>query len=132
MTSNVQPMPTRRRKPAPQRSHDEIYDLTAKADKAARDAVHRTDMLTEVVQRVELKLDEVVMAIGKESEDERGERVGTGVVGRLMRLESRVDGRFSLYDGWVKLAIGFGVAVTVLAPVVWWLVNGALARVLVK
>jgi len=128
--SNVRPIRARSRKPAPMRSHEDIYDLVQQADKAARDAVHRTDMLTEVAQRVEKKLDDALRAIGKEGEDERGEKVGTGIVGRLMRLETSVGKRFALYDGWVKVVIGFTAAAAILLPAIWWLVSGHLEKVL--
>lgn len=125
----VQPMP--KRIPKPQRSHEEIYDLITVNSRKADDAVHRTDMLTEVVQRVEGKLDALLKSMGSEAEDERGTRVGTGVVGRLMRLETSVAKRFSQYDGWVKLVVGFTAAVAVAAPIIWWLVSSKL-EVLLK
>lgn len=129
--TNVEPMRPRRRKgPVPARSHEEIYDLVKRAEVTARDAVHRTNMLTEVVQRAEGKMDKILKALGDEGEDERGERVGTGIVGRLMRLERNVAKRFGLYDGWVKLGIGFTGAVLGLGPVIWWLVSDKLSIVL--
>ncbi len=128
---NVEPLRPRRRKSAPApRSHEEIYDLVKKAEGKATDAVHRTDLLTEVSQRIEKKLDEALKALGGEREDERGELVGTGIVGRLMRLEHNVAKRFGLYDGWVKLGMGFTAAVLVLGPVIWWLTSDKLSIVL--
>ena len=130
MTNNVSPINARKRRTAPMRSHEEIYDLVKRAEGKAADAVHRTDMLTEVIQRDEGKLDKVLKALGEEGEDERGERVGTGIVGRLMRLERNVAKRFGLYDGWVKLVVGFTAAAAILLPAIWWLVSGHLEKVL--
>lgn len=130
MTDNVQQLNPRRRKPVTLRSHEDIYDLVKRAEAKAADAVHRTNMLTEVSQRIEKKLDEALKALGGEGEDERGERVGTGIVGRLMRLEGNVAKRFGLYDGWVKLAIGFTASAVFLGPVIWWLVADKLSIVL--
>lgn len=131
MTDNVRSIsPRRRRQPSPARSHEEIYDLVAKATENAADARSRADMSHLVGQRVEKKLDDLIKAVGSESEDDRGVRIGTGVVGRLMRLETNVGKRFALYDGWTKLVIGFSACAAVLVPVVWWLVSDKLSIVL--
>lgn len=119
----VQPLPQRprRRAPKPVRSHEEIYDLVEVANAKADDAGRRTDLQAAVVQRVETKLDRLLKAIGEETEDEYGVRTGTGLVGRLMRLETSVAKRFGQYDGWVKLVVGFTAAAAVFGPVIWWL-----------
>lgn len=119
------------------RSHDEIYDLVAEAHRAAetagrlaQDAVSRADLSHMTGQRIEKKLDAALTALGAEREDECGEKVGTGIVGRLMRVESSVAKRFSQYDGWVKLVVGFTAAVAVFAPALWWLLQDKIAVVL--
>lgn len=119
------------------RSHEEIYDLVAAAHKAAetagrlaQDAVQRADLSHMTGQRIEKKLDEALNALGGEREDERGEKVGTGIIGRLMRVEASVTRRFAQYDGWVKLVVGFTAAVAVFGPILWWLLQERLAGVL--
>ena len=126
------PKPRPRRPPTAQisRSHEDIYDLAQEADKKAADAADRVNQLHLVTQRVEGKLDRLIKVLGSEDEDERGRRVGTGVVGRLMRVETTVAKRFSLYDGWIKMAAGFSAAVLIAAPVIWWLVSSKVAHVL--
>lgn len=126
---SVEPMAAPR-KPRTTRSHEDIYELIEAASRKADDAVHRTDLLTQVVQRIETKLDGVRSTIGGEGQDERGEPVGTGIVGRLMRLEAKVSRRFSQYDGWVKLVVGFTAAAAIFLPVLWWLMSGRLEAVL--
>ena len=130
MPDNVQQLNPRRRKPRAARSHEEIYDLVASSNKKAADAVQRTDLMAGVVQRVESKLDDLLKIMGTEHEDERGEKVGTGVVGRLMRVEASVAKRFIQYDGWVKLVVGFTAAVAIFGPVLWWLTSDKLSIVL--
>lgn len=112
------------------RSHEEIYDLVEQANKAALDAVSRADLAALVTQRVESKVDALLRVIGEEHEDERGTRVGTGVVGRLMRLEANVAKRFGLYDGWLKLGTGFAAAIALAWAVVWWLLSDRLGKIL--
>lgn len=118
------------RKPRPQRSHEEIYDLLAVNSRKSDDAVHRADMLTEVVQRVEKKLDDLLKSVGSESEDHRGEKIGTGVVGKVMRLEAAVAKRFGQYDGWVKIVVGFTACAAMLLPALWWLTGGRISGLL--
>lgn len=137
MTNNVSPISARKRRPVPQRSHEDIYDLVQKAasiaeeaKRHAADAVGRADLSHLVGQRVEKKLDALIKSVGEESEDGRGEKVGTGAIGRLMRLETNVGRRFALYDGWVKVVVGFTAAAAILLPAIWWLVSGHLEKVL--
>jgi len=66
-------------------------------------------------------------AIGTERLDEYGKPVGTGIVGRLMRLERDVASRFGKYDGWVKMLTGAAVAIGIIGPVLWWLVGDKMA-----
>ena len=112
------------------RTHEDIYELTQRAVELAEqasgkaaDAVSRSDLAHLVGQRIELKVDGLVRVIGTEGEDERGGRVGTGAIGRLMRLEARVAQRFDLYDGWTKLVLGFTAAAMIAGPIIWWLIS---------
>jgi hypothetical protein len=121
--------PRRRRADHPQtRSHEEIYDLLAtfaaqvdEAKTAAANAVTKADAAHSVGRSVEGKIDDLIRAIGSESVDEHGEKIGTGVVARLMRLETCVAKRFGLYDAWLRFAAGACAAVAVAAAVLWWL-----------
>lgn len=91
------------------------------------DAEEREALSKLVMQRIEGKLDTLAKIIGAEQEDERGQKVGTGIVGRLMRLESRVDSRFRWIERWTDRGVGLAMAVTVLGAVIWWLVKDKLA-----
>ncbi len=75
-------------------------------------------------------LKDLTHAIGTESHDEYGQPVGTGIVGRLMRLERDVQRRFATWDGWVKTATGAAMAATVLGGVLWWLLGERLGELL--
>ena len=72
-------------------------------------------------------LETLTEAIGTERLDEYGKPVGTGIVGRLMRLERDVASRFGKYDGWVKMLTGAAVAIGIIGPVLWWLVGDKMA-----
>ena len=123
------------------RSHEEIYNLIAEAlGKAreaeqaagiavekAKEAVGNADAAYLVVQRVEGKIDDLIQTIGSEGFDDHGVRIGTGIVGRLMRVEACVAKRFGLYDAWLRFAAGVAAAVSVAAAVFWWLLSERIA-----
>ena len=105
------------------KTHDEIYKLVEASSLKADQAVQAS---------AEIKglLESLVGSIGTESQDEYGVSVGTGIVGRLMRLERDVQRRFATWDGWVKTATGAIAAATVLGAVLWWLLGERLGELL--
>jgi hypothetical protein len=105
------------------KTHDEIYQLIEASSLKADQAVQAT---------AEIKglLETLTAAIGSESQDEYGKPVGTGIVGRLMRLERDVQRRFAVWDGWVKTATGAALAAGILGGVLWWLLGERLAELL--
>ena len=118
--------PPRRRRVVDQpegRTHDEIYALV---EQSARQAEQAWQASTQIEQM----LKDLTHAIGTESHDEYGQPVGTGIVGRLMRLERDVQRRFATWDGWVKTATGAIAAATVLGGVLWWLLGERLGELL--
>jgi hypothetical protein len=82
------------------------------------------DALT--LQRVETKLDKALSLIGFEDEDERGERIGKGILGRLIRLEAKVEKKFARYDSLLKWGAGFVAACGMFIGSVWLLAKDKL------
>ena len=105
------------------KTHDEIYALVEESSALSRQAIQSS---------AEIKglLESLTAAIGSESQDEYGQPIGTGIVGRLMRLERDVQRRFATWDGWVKTATGAAMAATVLGGVLWWLLGERLGELL--
>lgn len=105
------------------KTHDEIYALVEESSALSRQAIQSS---------AEIKglLEHLTAAIGTESQDEYGQPIGTGIVGRLMRLERDVQRRFATWDGWVKTATGAAMAATLLGGVLWWLLGDRLALLL--
>ena len=105
------------------KTHDEIYALVEESSALSRQAIQSS---------AEIKglLESLTAAIGSESQDEYGQPIGTGIVGRLMRLEHDVQRRFATWDGWVKTATGAAMAATLLGGVLWWLLGDRLAELL--
>jgi hypothetical protein len=105
------------------KTHDEIYQLVEESGRQSAQALQAT-------AEIKTLLEGLTSAIGSESLDEYGQPVGTGIVGRLMRLERDVQKRFATWDGWVKTATGAVMAATLLGGVIWWLLGDRLAELL--
>jgi hypothetical protein len=112
------------------RSHEEIYELVEASNDKAQKALDCFEALHAVCQRIEIELKRQGICLGSETEDDKGAKHGSGLVGRCMRLEATVSKRFKLYDAWSKTALGFGTCLILMAPVLWWLLQDKLALVL--
>lgn len=121
-----EPAPRRRARVvnAPEgKTHDEIYQLIEESSLKSDQAVQASAEIKELLEKLNL-------AIGSEGADEYGKPIGTGIVGRLMRLERDVQRRFATLDGWTRTATGVAMAAAVLGGVIWWLVSEKLAELL--
>lgn len=105
-------------------------DILAALHKRQDDAEQRDDALHKLLEGLNGKLDSLIKALGDEGADQYGNPVGTGIVGRLMRLELRVEKRFNITDGLKKYAAGMAVGIGALASVIWWLIGDKLAHLL--
>jgi hypothetical protein len=92
----------------------------------------RADMGVLIMDMKGLKteLAAVVKCLGKEDEDEHGNAFGTGLVGRHMRLQARVDKRFRLYDDWRNYAIATFMTASMFIGIIWWIVEKRIEQVL--
>lgn len=81
---------------------------------------------TLALQGVQTKLADLVKAVGEETLGDDGQKKGTGLFGRVARLENVK----LVYDRWTNRVIGMGMAATLLAGIVWWLINEKIEHVL--
>lgn len=120
--------------PEPMPNHRDIMARLAEHER-------RAGMADLVMQRIEKKLDDlkrefgeglekVEIAIGWEKQDERGKPIGTGVVGRLMRLEIRTDGFHAMVERWRWILVGAVAVLMVVVPFVWWLIDERVSPIL--
>lgn len=61
-------------------------------------------------------------AIGWEKQDEHGEPIGTGLTGRVMRVENTVKAKVSAFDGMRKYATGATAGMGLMIVAIWWLI----------
>jgi hypothetical protein len=117
-----------------------VEGLAERALKKAYDVESQTLLFHGTVQRVEGQLqdltgkegllEKILSAVGEEHVSDRGEHLGTGLVGRMMRHEADDAKRFGRYEKWIWMATGAIGAMIFLASGFWWLIGDKLAHVL--
>lgn len=61
-------------------------------------------------------------AVGWEKQDEKGEPIGTGLTGRVMRVENTVKAKVTAFDGMKKYATGATAGMGLMIIAIWWLI----------
>lgn len=74
--------------------------------------------------RTEFKTDMAAVkdAIGWEKTDEHGEPIGTGLTGRVMRVENTVKAKVTAFEGMRKYATGATAGMGLMIVAIWWLI----------
>lgn len=68
--------------------------------------------------------------LGKEEEDGNGNYKGTGLLGRMRRVEREQRSLRELYHRWIAFGAGFSACLGGAVVIVWWLLGDKLAIVL--
>jgi hypothetical protein len=97
-----------------------------------RDAIDTVTMqsLQKTIAEFTRALNGLSAKIGGEDADQYGHPIGTGLTGRLMRLEIEVGRRGRIYEGLSKYAAGAVAATALLGVVIWWLLGDKLETLL--
>ena len=81
------------------------------------------------LQRIMTALDELKTevnhlkdAIGWERTNEKGEPIGTGLTGRVMRQENALKAKVTAFDGMRKYATGATAGMGLMIVAIWWLI----------
>lgn len=101
-------------------------EVEHKVDKLANDF----DIYTLAAQRVETKVDTLLLLMGEEKEDGKGGYTGVGLVGRVRRAEAGQEALMAKYKAWIAWGTGFCTALTAAVAIIWWLVADKLEIVL--
>lgn len=82
------------------------------------------------LQRVEGKMDAILLLVGSEEEDGEGGFKGVGLLGRMRRVEESQNTLLSKYKTWIAWGGGFITAGSAMTAFIWWLVSDKLELVL--
>lgn len=69
-------------------------------------------------------------AVGWEKLDEKGEPIGTGLTGRVMRVENNVKAKVTAFDGMRKYATGATAGMGLMMVAIWWLISDKIQEML--
>jgi hypothetical protein len=72
----------------------------------------------------------LVSAIGDEKEDGQGNYLGTGLLGRVRRVERSQRSLRELYHRWIAFGAGFCACFGTAVALIWWLVGDKIGLVL--
>lgn len=72
----------------------------------------------------------LVIAMGEEKEDGQGNYLGTGLLGRVRRVERGQRSLRELYHRWIAFGAGFSACVAIVVVLVGWLLSGGLVPML--
>lgn len=72
----------------------------------------------------------LVAAMGEEREDGAGNYLGTGLLGRVRRVERGQRSLRELYHRWIAFGAGFTTCLGTSAAAIWWLLNHQVPEVL--
>lgn len=90
-------------------------------------AVQRIETaLTDHAALSESRHRQILKALGEEGLDERGSPIGTGILGRVMRLE----GWRRTMDGWTRYGAGALASAVLFATALWWLTSDKIESLL--
>lgn len=98
--------------------------------KAVHKCQHDIGVMIMDMQGLKGQVQMLIRCLGEEGEDDHGVPVGTGLVGRHMRLAARVDKRFRSFDDWRNYAIGAIAAAGMMLAAIWWLIEQRVSQVL--
>lgn len=82
------------------------------------------------LQRVEGKMDAILLLVGSEEEDGDGGFKGVGLLGRMRRVEESQTSLLGKYKTWIAWGGGFVTAGSAMTAFIWWLVADKLELVL--
>lgn len=90
------------------------------------DVVRDVAVITMDTQGMKSTVIDLKNAIGTETTNEDGKKTGSGIFGRVGRMENRQ----LVYDRWTNRVVGIAMAASVFGSVFWWYAGDHLGKVL--
>ena len=118
VASEGKPTRTRSKTVVPQSVFKRMDDMERKVEGVLRNQ----DLGQLTLQRVESKMDAVLLLVGTEEEDGEGGFKGVGLLGRMRRVEESQSTLMSKYKTWIAWGGGFISAMGAGVAVIWWLI----------
>lgn len=106
-----------------------MNDLEGKVkdvDKKVEGVLQNQGLNALTLQRVEGKMDAILLLVGSEEEDGDGGFKGVGLLGRMRRVEESQTSLLSKYKTWIAWGGGFVTAMSFMMAVLWWLISDKL------
>lgn len=99
-------------------------------DKKVVGVIRNQELATQAMQRVESKMDAILLLVGAEEEDGDGGFKGVGLLGRMRRVEESQTSLLSKYKTWIAWGGGFLTCGSAMTLFIWWLISDKLEVVL--
>lgn len=109
---------------------DELEHRVEGVDKKVEGVLHNQGLNTLVMQRIESKMDAILLLVGSEEEDGDGGFKGVGLLGRMRRVEESQSTLLSKYKTWIAWGGGFITCMSFMVAVLWWLISDKVELVL--
>jgi len=109
---------------------DDLERDVKAVDKKVDGVISNQALATMTMQRVEAKMDTILMLVGSEEEDGDGGYKGVGLLGRMRRVEDSQNNLLSKYKTWIAWGGGFCTAGVSMTAFIWWLISDKLELVL--
>lgn len=105
---------------------DDLEHRVEEVDRKVEGVLNNQGLSTMTLQRVEGKMDAILLLVGAEEEDGEGGFKGVGLLGRMRRVEESQSTLLTKYKTWIAWGGGFVTSMTAMVAVVWWLVSDKL------
>lgn len=109
---------------------DDLEHRVQGVDAKVEGVLNNQSLNAMTLQRVEGKMDAILLLVGSEEEDGEGGFKGVGLLGRMRRVEESQNTLLSKYKTWIAWGGGFITAGSAMTAFIWWLVSDKLELVL--
>jgi len=126
VASGNDPQTKRRPRASARNVPQSVFKRMDDMEKKVEGVLRNQDLNQLTLQRVEGKMDAILLLVGSEEEDGDGGFKGVGLLGRMRRVEESQTSLLSKYKTWIAWGGGFVTAMSFMMAVLWWLISDKL------